>query len=114
MRNLIIAFIFLAIAAHIGFAKENQPDPYSPMDPMATPEWSNETGRYNQTNTTQPTTTKTRSKWDFSDHPEDNKKAADVSKQQKYSPKKQEYRRPKEWQPKKSLTTNNVTTDKLK
>lgn len=120
MKNLLIAFIFLAVMAHISFAKEmkTEADNYSPIeDDRGNMVWSNQTNQtvlYNQINsTTQSEPKKPRSKWDFSDYPQDNKKSSDVLKKQKYSAEKQEYRQPKMWEPKKSLTTNNTTTNKL-
>lgn len=114
MKNLIIAFIFLAVMAHLSFAKEKKTnfDDYSALD-VENPPWANQTAQYNQVNSTQQNATKTKNKWDFSDHSQETKKPSETLKKQKYTQGKQEYRKPKKWEPKKSLTTNNITTDKV-
>lgn len=113
MKNLLLTFVLMAAIAHLSFAQEKTYDEYSSsMDEMMeSPKWENQAAQSNPTNTTEPNQKKSRNKWDFSDETDDKEKSAETKK--KSSSKKQEYRRPKKWEPRKSVTTNNVTTSEI-
>lgn len=112
MRNLVITLIFLIVTAPCSFAKDKKTQANSPMNNNQETIVSTNQVIEVPVVTTPSKKTKTRSQWDFSDHPEDNKKEQKKSKKKKYSY-VDEYQDPnseKDWKYKKSLTTNNVTT----